>query len=219
MRARFFADPARHADRSLPPHDFFDREPAPRFWAFKERKWRRKELEWKRRRLAQEVLKQIVKSVNDGTLTAAVNTDSVYEEYLAPLANASRRALQTAYWLSWGAFVVGVILIGVGIWLVLNPVPDSEFVVASLLGTGAISSLGAILGMALRGTRSATTDHVRLHLVLTAFAGQLGAIRAMSEMKDDHTSTDELASRLTEVNRQTSDILREAMNHLPPSSL
>ena len=62
------------------------------------------------------------------------------------------------YLLSWAAFVVGVGLIGIGTYVGVRPPKgvDGTIVASIFGGSGAISALGSVFGMAVNGIRQAT---------------------------------------------------------------
>jgi hypothetical protein len=188
LRARLFADPTRQAGRSLPPAKSWDYTPPRSGWypwnwygsPFRYRK--------ERAQLAKEVLRQVTEQVKGDEsqrqgIVASVNTDAVFEDYFAPIVKVSQRNISSVYILSFAAFVAGICLIGVGAYLAIVPrAGTNSTVVASIFGgSGAISALGAVYTMATRGIRGATLDHARVRLVLTAFAAQLGQLRAIIE--------------------------------------
>jgi hypothetical protein len=136
-----------------------------------------------RRDLASSVYDKIATQVLDQTLSASINTDSVFDEFFAPVARVSRRSYASVYSLSWLAFFAGLALIGVGTYFgIFPPKGVNATVVASVFGgSGAISSLGSVYGMSVTGIREATSDLARVRVVLTAFATQLGQLRALYE--------------------------------------
>jgi hypothetical protein len=69
---------------------------------------------------------------------------------------------------------------------VASPGDTNSTVVGSVFGgSGTIAALGSVYAMATRGIREATIDHARLRMVLTAFATQLGQLRAYAERPPD----------------------------------
>jgi hypothetical protein len=67
--------------------------------------------------------------------------------------------------------------------------------VASVFGgSGAVSALGSVFGMAVSGIRQATSDLARVRVVLTAFATQLGQLRAQFEERSTSTAQPALSS-------------------------
>ena len=184
LRARFFANPTREVVKSLPP---------PKSWDYRRPDWSWLPWYWlgspfryriERQRLAKDILEKITAQVKDQAITASVNTDSVFEEYFAPIVRVSQRSFTSVYYLSIAAFLVGLSLIGVGTYIAIYPPhATNSTVVASVFGgSGAISALGAVYTMATRGIREATLDHARVRVVLTAFATQIGQLRAIIEI-------------------------------------
>jgi hypothetical protein len=187
LRARFFANPTRQAGKSLPPAKSWDYRPSGSAWL--PWNWYGSPFRYRRERaqLAKSILGKITSRVQSGdqsqAISVSVNTDSVYEEYFAPIVKISQRSFTSVFYLSIAAFVVGISLIGAGIYLAIAPRTGTNSTVVSSIfgGGGAISALGAVLAMATRGIREATLDHARVRLVLTAFATQLGQLRAIIE--------------------------------------
>jgi hypothetical protein len=183
LRARFFADPTHRAGKSLPPAKSWDYRISGSPWA--PRNWPGSPFRYRRERalLAKSILGKITFKVQKGDLGASVNTDSVFEEYFAPIVRVSQRSYTSVFYLSIAAFVTGISLIGAGVYLAIAPRTGTNSTVVSSIfgGSGAISALGAVQAMATRGIREATLDHARMRLVLTAFATQLGQLRAIIE--------------------------------------
>ena len=187
LRAKFFADPTHQIGKSLPPAKSWNYRPSgsrwlPWFWPGSPFRYYAE-----RQRLAKNVLQNITDQVKGGdqsqAISASVNTDSVFEEYFAPIVRVSQRSFTSVYFLSLAAFAAGVALIGIGAFVAISPrTGTNSTVVASIFGgSGAISALGAVYAMATAGIREATLDHARVRLVLTAFATQLGQLRAIIE--------------------------------------
>jgi len=136
-----------------------------------------------RRTLAKEVFDKVAGQVVDHTLLSSINTDSVFDEFFSPVVRASQRSYTSIYLLSWAAFVIGVGLIGIGTYIGIHPPKgiDGTTVASVFGGSGAVSALGSVFGMAVSGIRQATSDLARVRVVLTAFATQLGQLRAQFE--------------------------------------
>jgi hypothetical protein len=145
-------------------------------------------------------------------IAASVSTDSVFEDYFAPIVKVSQRNFTSVFYLSIAAFVVGVSLIGVGTYLAVVPHPGTNSTVVSSIfgGSGVISALGAVYAMATRGIREATLDHARVRLVLTAFATQLGQLRAIIEKPPPQKISD-----AKQLNDAIGKSMREALDGIP----
>jgi len=178
LRAKFFADPTRQAGRNLPPAKFWDYTST---WYGSPFRYRRE-----RALLAKSVLHEVANHMSSDksqAITASVSTDAVFEEYFAPIVKVSQRSFTSVYYLSIAAFITGLSLIGIGTYLAIVPHHGTNSTVVSSIfgGSGAISALGAVYAMATHGIREATLDHARVRLVMTAFATQLGQLRAAIE--------------------------------------
>lgn len=181
LRAKFFANPTRAVVRSLPPVRSWDYQyPS---WGWLPWRWRPFRYHKERRLLAKQILENVTKGVGDQKVVASVNTDSVFEEYFRPIVRVSQRSFTSVYVLSIAAFVIGIGLIVFGAFVAIHPLAGTNSTVVSSVfgGSGAISALGAVYAMATRGIREATLDHARVRVVLTAFATQLGQLRAIME--------------------------------------
>ncbi len=160
LRAQFFSNPMHAIGASLPPA---------KYWNYGEAGWQ-KWLPWywyrpllyrrQRRLLATEIFEKVSGEVVDQTLASSINTDSVFEEFFAPVVRVSQRSYSSVYILSWATFITGLALIAIGTYFGINPPANvNGTVVASVFGgSGAISSLGAVYGMAVSGIRQATSD-------------------------------------------------------------
>jgi hypothetical protein len=220
LRARFLANPTREAGKSLPPVKYWDYSPPPG-WRWLPWYWygspfrHRKE----RARLAKAILEQMTRQVKDQKITAAVNTDSVFEEYFAPIVRVSQRSFTSVYLLSIAAFVAGLGLIGIGTYIAVSPRSGTNStVVASIFGgSGAISALGAVYAMATQGIREATLDHARVRVVLTAFATQIGQLRAIIERPpgDDTQTIDALIAHAGTLNNSIKTSMEAALIGIP----
>jgi hypothetical protein len=222
LRAKFFANPTRGVGKSLPPAKSWDYS-APD-WGWLPWKWYGSPFRYRKERaqLAKAVLNNVTKQVGDHKITASVNTDSVFEEYFAPIVKVSQRSFSSVYALSWLAFAAGLALIGVGTYVAVRPPAGTDSTVVSSVfgGSGAISALGAVYAMAKQGIREATLDHARVRVVLTAFATQLGQIRAIIEKPLDGTaaapgSTQIAIDVATKLNESITDSMKEALNQIP----
>jgi hypothetical protein len=229
LRARFFANPTREVGRNLPPSKSWDyhrpeRYGLPWHWPGSPIRYR-----LERQQLAKAILEYITTEVNDRRVAASINTDSVFEDYFAPIVRASQRSFTSIYVLSIAAFVTGVALISVGALLALHPTGKiNSTIVASIFGGGGvISSLGAVLAMANSGIRGATLDLARVRVVLTAFATQLGHLRAIIEQPaaqvvavnvSDQTASQSFRASITDarsVNDAIGKSMSEALTGLP----
>lgn len=183
LRARFFANPTRQAGKNLPPAKSWDYRPSGSAWL--PWNWYGSPFRYRRERalLAKSILRTIKSQAQGGEIAASVNTDSVFEEYFAPIVKVSQQGFTSVFFLSIAAFIAGISLIVVGTFLAVSPRTGTNSTVVSSIfgGSGAISALGAVYAMATRGIREATLDHARVRLVLTAFATQLGQLRTIIE--------------------------------------
>lgn len=182
LRAQLFGNPIRAIGKALPPSKYWNYTDGssiwlPWFW-YQPLRYRKA-----RRKLAKEVFDKVAGQVENQTLSSSINTDSVFDEFFSPIVRASQRSYTSVYILSWAAFVIGVGLIGVGTYIGIHPPPGiNGTVVASIFGgSGAVSALGSVFALAVNGIRQATSDLARVRVVLTAFATQLGQLRAQFE--------------------------------------
>ncbi len=143
-----------------------------------------------RRILAKAVFNKVAGQVENQTLSSSINTDSVFDEFFSPIVRVSQRSFTSVYVLSWAAFVIGVGLIGIGAYIGIHPPKGiNGTTVASIFGgSGAVSALGSVFGMAVSRIREATSDLARVRMVLTAFATQLGQLRAQFEGSSTSTA-------------------------------
>jgi hypothetical protein len=229
LRAKFFANPTRQVGRILPPAKSWDyyRKPGRGMW-FRPFNWYAPyRYRNERAELAKGILDEITQRVADQKITASVNTDSVFEEYFAPIVKVSQRSFASVYALSIAAFVVGISLIGIGAYIAISPKsgansPNSTVVASVFGGSGAISSLGAVFAMARKGIREATLDHARVRVVLTAFATQLGQLRAIIEappgrmvgITADQLTIDNAAA----LNGSIAESMKAALAGIPPTT-
>jgi hypothetical protein len=187
-RAAFFSDPIRAIASLLPPPKFWDygktMSEKTKRWYWLPWYWYRP-LYYRRERqaLAMQIFDKVGAKVAGRTLASSINTDSVFEEFFAPIVRASQRSYMSVNFLSWGAFVIGVALIGIGVYVGVDPPKgiDGTIVASVFGGSGAISALGSVYGMSVNGIRQATSDLARVRVVLTSFATQLGQLRALYE--------------------------------------
>lgn len=191
QRAAFFANPVRAIGNSLPPPKYWNYKDGsspwwPWFW-YRPLRFRRD-----RRRIVREVFDKVADQVVDQTLASSINTDSVFDEFFAPIVKVSQRSYTSVYFLSWAAFIIGVALIGIGTYVGVHPPKGVDStIVASIFGSsGAISALGSVLSMAVNGIRQVSLDLAKVRVVLTAFATQLGQLRAIYE--GNSTSTQQV---------------------------
>jgi hypothetical protein len=215
LRAQFFSNPMRAIGASLPPPKYWDYGTAG--WKWLPWYWYRPLLYRRQRRdLAKQVFERVSGEVVDQTLASSINTDSVFDEFFAPIVRVSQRSYSSVYILSWLAFVVGVALIGIGTYFAINPPANvNATVVASVFGgSGAISALGSVYGMAVSGIRQATSDLSRTRLVLTAFATQLGQLRAIYEDSSTNTQVPTVAA-VEELNTAIGAALTGALAGIP----
>ena len=209
LRARLFANPTRQAGKSLPPAKYWDYRPSGPAWI--PWNWYGSPFRYRRERalLAKLILDKITGQIKNADqsqgIVASVSTDSVFEEYFAPIVRVSQRSFTSVFYLSIAAFIAGLSLIGIGTYIAIFPrVGTNSTVVSSVFGgSGAVSALGAVYAMATRGIREATLDHARVRLVLTAFATQLGQLRAIIEKPPPQSIT---------AAKQLNDAIGKSMN-------
>jgi hypothetical protein len=182
LRAQFFTNPIRAIGKALPPSKYWDYQGGssmwfPWFW-YQPLRYRKA-----RRTLAKEVFDKVASQVENQSLSSSINTDTVFDEFFSPIVKVSQRSYTSVYLLSWSAFVIGVVLIGVGTYVGVHPPKgvDGTIVASIFGGSGAVSALGSVFAMAVKGIRQATSDLARVRVVLTAFATQLGQLRAQFE--------------------------------------
>lgn len=206
-RAQFFGNPIRAIGKALPPSKYWDYKEGssmwlPWFW-YQPLRYRRA-----RRTLAKAVFDKVAGQVQNQTLSSSINTDSVFDEFFSPIVGASQRSYTSVYVLSLAAFVVGVGLIGIGTYIGIHPPKGVDgTIVASIFGSsGAVSALGSVFAMAVNGIRQATSDLARVRVVLTAFATQLGQLRAQFEGSSTSTTQPTFGSVL-----QLNQAIGEAM--------
>jgi hypothetical protein len=181
LRARFFAKPTK-LGRQLPPRKYWDYGIDPGLvpwhpWEFFRQR------HYKRARLARQTLEELADQINARKLSSTVNTDAVFEDFFRPIVRVSQRTFNAIFVLSIAAFIVGAGLIGAGIYIAIYPPKHgNSTILGSVFGsTGAVSALGAVYAMATQGIAKASTSHVKLRVVLTGFATQLGQLRAIAE--------------------------------------
>jgi hypothetical protein len=128
--------------------------------------------------------------VENQSLSSSINTDTVFDEFFSPIVKVSQRSYTSVYLLSWSAFIIGVVLIGVGTYVGVHPPKgvDGTIVASIFGGSGAVSALGSVFALAVNGIRQATSDLARVRVVLTAFATQLGQLRAQFEGSSTSTT-------------------------------
>ena len=189
LRAQFFGNPIRAIGKALPPSKYWAYEGGssmllPWFW-YQPLRYRKA-----RRALAKAVFDKVAGQVENQKLSSSINTDSVFDEFFSPIVRASQRSFTSVYVLSWAAFVIGVGLIGIGTFIGIHPPKGINGTVVSSVfgGSGAVSALGSVFGMAVNGIRQATSDLARVRVVLTAFATQLGQLRAQFEGSSTSTT-------------------------------
>jgi len=218
LRAQFFGNPIRTIGKALPPSKYWDYEGGssiwfPWFW-YQPLRYRKA-----RRTLAKEVFDKVAGQVEDQTLSSSINTDSVFDEFFSPIVRASQRSYTSIYLLSWAAFVIGVGLIGIGTYIGIHPPKgiDGTTVASVFGGSGAVSALGSVFGMAVSGIRQATSDLARVRVVLTAFATQLGQLRAQFE--GSSTSTDQPTfSSVVALNKAIGEAMGSAITSMAGNS-
>jgi hypothetical protein len=211
LRADFFANPMKSIGRILPP---------PKYWDYGKQGWRWLPWYWyrpllyrrQRRTLAEQIFRHVSNEVVDKTLSSAINTDSVFDEFFAPIVRVSQRSYTSISFLSWITFFAGLALIGVGAYVGVSPPANvNSTVVASVFGgTGVVSALGSVFGMVVTRIREATSDVARVRVVLTAFATQLGQLRALVEGSTT-AQKEPTVEAVVDVNKAISDALSVAL--------
>jgi hypothetical protein len=218
LRAKLFANPTRQVGRSLP---------SGRYWKYEQVHTRNPFRYWWRRRLArrevaQSVLTIIAGEIQRHELAAVVNTDAVFQEFFAPIVEASQRSFSSVTALSWGTFMVGVGLIISGVVVaIVNPAQVNSTVIAGIFGgTGAVSALGSVLASSKQGIREVTVDVARLRMVLTAFATQLGQLRALAEVPPQPgvVPTPPSIKTVTAINDAIATAMKSAVDLIPEIS-
>jgi hypothetical protein len=188
LRAKLFANPTTAIGKELPPRKYWDSGIDPR-WFGKKAYQRFLARRSYRAQLAKAVLENLADRVEHKELAATVNTEAVYEEFFEPVVRAAQKSFVWVLRLSVAAFFVGVGLIAAGVYVAVHPPPkiDATIVGSIFGGSGAISALGAVFAMVVRGISTATTNHAKLRPVLTGFATELGQLRAYAEPSHDGT--------------------------------
>jgi hypothetical protein len=214
LRAQFFGNPIRAIGKALPPAKYWDYQEGstlwlPWFW-YQPLRYRRA-----RRELAKQVFNKVAGQVENQTLSSSINTDSVFDEFFSPIVRASQRSYTSVYVLSWAAFVIGMGLIGVGTYIGIHPPKGvNGTTVASVFGgSGAVSALGSVFGMAVSSIRQATSDLARVRVVLTAFATQLGQLRAQFEGSSTSTTQPTFGS-VVELNKAIGEAMGSAITSM-----
>jgi hypothetical protein len=214
LRARFFADPTKEIGKQLPARKYWE-------WELSTKQWRVigswRELRRTRAATARKILGHIAEQIRRGKLSSSINTDAVFAEFFAPVVRVSQRSFYTVFLLSWGAFLAGLALIGSGIYIaVAAPSDTNSTVVGSIFGgAGTIAALGSVYAMAKQGIREATIDHARLRMVLTAFATQLGQLRALAERTSDDSAEPLQMGEVAKLNDAIRVSMAGALNLVP----
>jgi hypothetical protein len=217
-RAKLFANPTKFVGKNMPPE---------RYWEYLQgrrsgdgsdgwhpiKDWRA--IRRARRHLAEDILVRIARDVRENKLASQVNTDAVFEEYFAPIVKVSRRSVTSVFYLSYLAFLAGLGLIAIGAIVALEPPAGVDSTVVSSIfgGSGAVSALGAVYAMAKQGIREATLDQARLRMVLTAFATQLGQLRALAETTGEQRSAK--LGEAEQINKAIAESMKDALDKLP----
>jgi hypothetical protein len=219
LRARFFANPTSEVGKNLPPAKSWNySRPA---WAWLPWYWPGSPVRYRqeRKKLAKAVLNDIGQQIEGLKLKASVNADSIFEEYFAPIITVSQRTFSAVYALSIATFFAGLCLIGVGAYVAIAaPSGTNSTVVASIFGgSGAISALGSVYTVATSGMRDAMRDLARIRVVMTAFATQLGQLRAIIEMDLAPADLASAAGVANTVNGYVQDEMTAALAGIPPN--
>jgi hypothetical protein len=172
LRAKLFAKPTRVVGDELPSEKYWD-------YGSDE------ETPGARKKLAQETLEELATRIETGQLSSTINTDGVFEDYFRPISKAVRLTFFGILTLSALTFALGLGLVVAGVWIAVDPpataTADPTVTAVVFGGTGALSALGSLYALTLRGITGANTRHARLQLVLTGFATELGQLRAVAE--------------------------------------
>jgi len=219
LRARLFANPTSEVGKNLPPAKSWNySRPG---WAWLPWYWPGSPVRYRqeRKRLAKAVLIDIEKQIKGLKLKASVNADSIFEEYFAPIVTVSQRTFAAVYALSFAAFFAGLCLIGVGAYVAIaSPSGTNSTVIAGIFGgSGAISALGSVYTVATSGMRDAMRDLARIRVVMTAFATQLGQLRAIIEKSLSPADLESAASVANTVNGYIQDEMTAALAGIPPN--
>jgi hypothetical protein len=218
LRAKFFAHPTRAIGSNLPPPKYWEYGGTATWWKWLKRYRHRRKV---RAHLAQAILLEVAKQIKDKKLSSTVNTDAVFEDFFAPIVRVSQRSFTSVFLLSWAAFAVGLGLIASGVYIAIHHSSsgDSAAVGAVFGGSGAISALGAVFAMAKEGIRDAALDHARLRAVLTAFATQLGQLRAVAERPVEEQLSDPLSLEpIEKINADIAKATKAALEMIPSPS-
>jgi hypothetical protein len=224
LRAKFFANPTK-LGRQLPARKYWDYGIDPGLFPWHPMEFFRQR-HYKRARLARQTLELIAARIDEGKLSSSVNTDAVFEDFFRPIVRVSQRTFNAIFVLSVLAFFVGSGLIGAGIYIAIYPPPEGNSTILGSVfgGTGAVSALGAVYTMATQGIAKASTSHVTLRIVLTAFATQLGQLRAIAEETPgpgkDPLPPDKTKKKLAvawAVNQAIEDAMSEAVKKISES--
>lgn len=197
LRAKFFANPTGQVGKQLPDK---------KYWPYNSNAdLRRRE----KAELAKGILLEVAQSVKNGDLSSTVNTDSVYEDYFAPIVKVSQRSFNTMFFLCIGAFFAGLGLISSGIYIAIASSGETNSTIVGSIfgGSGAISVLGSVFAMAMSGIREATRDHAKLQIILTGFATELGQLRALAESEGGSPEVE----GVTRINREIRASMRDAL--------
>lgn len=211
LRAQFFGDPIRTIGKALPPSKYWNYQGGSSMWCpwFWYQPLRFRDA---RRRLAKEVFDKVAGQVENKSLSSSINTDSVFDEFFSPIVKVSQRSYTSVYLLSWAAFVIGVGLIGIGTYVGVHPPKgvDGTIVASIFGGSGAVSALGSVFALSVNGIRRATSDLARVRVVLTAFATQLGQLRAQFEGNSTSTTQPTFGS-VVQLNKAIADAMDGAI--------
>jgi hypothetical protein len=216
LRAEFFANPVKTIGTALP---------SPRYWSYKDSAfcwpwWWRHPIKFGegRRLVVHSVFERVADQVIGKELSSSINTDSVFDEFFSPIVRVSQRSYTSVYLLSWLTFLVGTALIGVGTYVGVHPPKgvDGTIVASIFGGSGAISALASVFAMAVSSIRQASSDLAKVRVVLTAFATQLGQLRAYAEENSSSSKSPSL-NEIVDLNRAIMEAMDAALAGMPQS--
>lgn len=217
LRAKLFANPTKTVGKQLPARKYWDYGIDP-YLLFR-RPWRfvvRRHLY--RAGFAKQTLEEIATRIDKGSLSSAVNTDAVFEDFFGPIVRVSQRTFNGVFGLSVLAFVVARGLIGAGVYIAIYPpAAGNSTILGSIFGaSGAVGALGSAYAMSIGGITAEARRNARLRLVLTGFATQLGQLRGYAEVEErDGTRSSRPLDDVTKTNRAIYQAMSAALLLIP----
>ncbi len=134
------------------------------------------------KQLREEVLAAVTEVTKDEPETASMrHAEAVMEQFFQAAIRNPERSFLSILGMSGLTFVVGLALVGVGVYVGLaGGDTTQDTVVASVFGgAGVFGALGSVYALARRGVSLANSNHAQIRLVLTGFATELGHLRAL----------------------------------------